>query len=326
MKPGHIRLLGVVLFLAARPARAETFLEREFSMDPARVRIAHTGEALQVSVPGAMPEFRPGRPDLPWISERIELPLGVRVRTVEVLSIDSRPLAEGGRLPSSIRPTPGLGNVERTQPDPAFFSHRGFLPDPAAELGAEGFERGVNVALVNLSPVRWDPASGRLEALARVRVRLVLEPTEERPLARERPHGAALQGHADSIGAGEPGPVRHHHRRNDAAPVPAARRLEDRERGAGGGSHHDLHPPAVRRGGRRRAHPHLHPRRVHPLGHEMGAARRRHRRDPGPLRHHDVLQRHDHRHRSLLPVSRRQLGRGRRRLLRGGLLFVQRSG
>src|SRR5437870_1297264 len=196
MKPGHIRLLGVVLFLAARPARAETFLEREFSMDPARVRIAHTGEALQVSVPGAMPEFRPGRPDLPWISERIELPLGVRVRTVEVLSIDSRPLAEGGRLPSSIRPTPGLGNVERTQPDPVFFSHRGFLPDPAAELGAEGFERGVNVALVNLSPVRWDPASGRLEALARVRVRLVLEPTEERPLARERvveewegPHG-----------------------------------------------------------------------------------------------------------------------------------------
>ena len=54
----------------------------------------------------------------------------------------------------------------------------------------------MNVALVNLSPVRWDPASGRLEALARVRVRLVLEPTEERPLARERvveewegPHG-----------------------------------------------------------------------------------------------------------------------------------------
>jgi hypothetical protein len=108
------------------------------------------------------------------------------VRSVQLLSLETRPIAEMGRLTSAIRPTPGLGPLERTAPDAAFFSHRGFLPDPAVELGVQGFERGANVALLQLSPVRWDPSSGKLEAVTRVRVRLVLEPTTARPLARER--------------------------------------------------------------------------------------------------------------------------------------------
>jgi len=188
MKPGKLRLLSAALLSisVSGPLRAESAIEREFSFDPAQVRVVRADGALQVSIPGAMHEFRAGRPDLPWRSERIELPVGFRVRAVEVLSIDARPLAEGGRLASAIRPTPGLGKLERTEPDPAVFSHRGFLPDAAAELGAQGFQRGANVALLNLSPVRWDPASGRLEALTRIRVRIVLEPTDARPLARER--------------------------------------------------------------------------------------------------------------------------------------------
>src|SRR5881397_3134985 len=119
MRPGNLRLLGAVLFLisAARPVRAQSFLEREFSLDPGRVRIERASGLLQVSVPGSMREFRSGRPDLPWVSERIELPVGGRIRAVEVLSLESQPLAEGGRLPAAIRPTPGLGTVERTEPD-----------------------------------------------------------------------------------------------------------------------------------------------------------------------------------------------------------------
>ena len=83
MKPGNLRLLGAVLFLisAARPVRAQSFLEREFSLDPGRVRIESASGLLQVSVPGSAREFRSGRPDLPWVSERIELPVGVRKKS-----------------------------------------------------------------------------------------------------------------------------------------------------------------------------------------------------------------------------------------------------
>src|SRR2546427_364463 len=90
MKPGHIRLLGVVLFLAARPARAETFLEREFSMDPARVRIAHTGQALQVSVP----LVSRGRGRWDAASGRPEALGGVRGRRV-LEPTEERPLPRG---------------------------------------------------------------------------------------------------------------------------------------------------------------------------------------------------------------------------------------
>jgi hypothetical protein len=188
MKPGSRSLLGatLLLFTVVGPTWADVTLEREFSLDPARVRIEQAGGSLRVSLPGGMREFRPGRPDLPWQAERIDVPLGMRVRAVEVIGIESRRLPENGSILSAIRPTPGLGTLERTEPDRAYFGHRGFLPDPAVELGAQGFQRGANVALINLSPVRWDPASGNLEALTRVRVRILLEPSAARPLPRER--------------------------------------------------------------------------------------------------------------------------------------------
>ena len=188
MKPAYLCLscAAFLMISSAGVAGAQSAIEREFSFDPARVRIERTAGALQVSVPGAMREFRSGRPDLPWASERVDLPIGMRIRSVRIVSLESRPLAESGRLLSAIRPTPGLGTLERSQPDAAFFSHRGFLPDPAVELGTQGFERGANVAFLQVSPVRWDPESGRLEAVTRVKVSIELAPTNARPLARER--------------------------------------------------------------------------------------------------------------------------------------------
>ena len=186
MKPGILFALAAATLCTAGPLMAATSLEREFTFDPARVRIEPAGETVQVQVPGTMREFRAGMPDLPWRSERIDLPQGMRVRVLEVVSFETRPLSASGRLPSAIRPTPGLGTLERTAPDPAAFAHRGFLPEAVAEMGVQGFQRGANVALIQISPVRWDPSTGRLEALTRVRVRLSLEPTSARPLARER--------------------------------------------------------------------------------------------------------------------------------------------
>src|SRR5438046_2762599 len=107
MKPAHLCLSSAALLMmsSAGVAVAQSAIEREFSFDPSRVRIEQAAGALQVSVPGTMREFRPGRPDLPWTSERVDLPIGMRIRSVRILSLDSRPLAESGRLQSAIRPT-----------------------------------------------------------------------------------------------------------------------------------------------------------------------------------------------------------------------------
>jgi hypothetical protein len=67
MKPGILSLSGAAILMlsTAGVLQAETSIVREFSFDPARVRVERAGEALQVSLPGGMHEFRAGRPDLP---------------------------------------------------------------------------------------------------------------------------------------------------------------------------------------------------------------------------------------------------------------------
>jgi hypothetical protein len=188
MKPMFLPavLLAVSNALVFGVASGATTLEREIGFDPSRVRLETRGGATEVSIAGAAREFRPGLPDLPWLGERIELPAGMRLTGVEVVAMESSPIAEGARIPSAARPRPGLGPIERTVPDPATYGSSGFWPAVPVEIGIQGFERGANVAWLKLSPVRWDPATGRLEVVRSLRVRLTLEPTLSRPLERER--------------------------------------------------------------------------------------------------------------------------------------------
>ena len=168
-------------------APASTILEREFRYGPERFALARLADGTTVvEMPGAIHEFTPGRPDLPQRGEPLELPAGMRVAQVEVVALETAPLGAGVRMASAIVARPGVEPVERSAPDPAFYLHAGFQPEVPVRLGAQGFARGRNVATLNVTPLRWDAASGALERVSRVRVRLTLEPAVERPLERQR--------------------------------------------------------------------------------------------------------------------------------------------
>jgi len=176
-------VLSITVLLARTGAAGS--LEHEFSFDPDRVTLSSEGDHTIVRARGALPEYRAGRPELPWIEERVVLPDGQRASRLEVISVETAPLRDRVSLASAIRSQPGLGPIERTDPDPAYFGP-GASPAAAAELGLQGFEDGQSVALLRVSPVRWDPASGKLERVTSVRVRLVLEDSPDRPVRRER--------------------------------------------------------------------------------------------------------------------------------------------
>ena len=347
-------LLGAALWTGVLPgaAPAATTIEREFRYGPSRFGLTLNADGTtQVQMSGSTRDYAPGRPDLPLMGERVLLPPGQRLAAVEVIELETASLAHGVRLPSTELMRPGVDSVERTAPDPAYFGRADFVPERLVQAGVQGFERGRGVAYVVVAPVRWNPATGELERIARVRVRLVLESTAERPLERERvvpewedgglgaaaPErarpsrppwpgaraGGALQGHAAALGAGQPGRLRDRHERCDGPGLPAARGLEDAERGAGRGAHDLVHQAAVPvRRRRRRARASLHPGRLLALGHEVGPAGGRHRRDPHAARLHHLLRRRAHRHGPVLLVPGRQLERrrgqplwrGRRRL------------
>jgi hypothetical protein len=182
-------LLGLALGLAVAPAAvsASTTIEREFRYDAGRFDLTRNADGtIQVGMSSATREYTPGRPDLPLVGERVELPPGMRIAGVELVALETVPLAQGVRLPSAMLMRPGTDSLERSAPDPAVFGGSGFVPEAMVQVGTQGFERGRNLAYLVVAPVRWNPATGELERVGWVRVRLALEPTSERPLERER--------------------------------------------------------------------------------------------------------------------------------------------
>ena len=177
--------LALMVLLAAQGV-AGTTLTREFRYGPGLISTVQKTGVTEVVVQGGVPEFSPGRPDLARISERVEIPAGMRVDNVEVLGLETGVVADGVRVPAAVKVLPEFGPEARTVPDPDYFSRAGFQPERPVEIGYQGYDRGRTVALLSVCPVRWDAVTGRLERVTRVSVRLTLVPDAAGPLRRER--------------------------------------------------------------------------------------------------------------------------------------------
>lgn len=186
MKPSHLVAAVIALCLVSSAGHAARTVDHEIRLDPAALEVAEAGGVAEVRAERATREFRAGLPDLPWIVERVELPAGMRLARVEVVDLLTRPLRSGVRLNGAIVPRPGLGPIERAEPDRDLYARGVFLPEAPVEVGLQGFERGRSMAALRIAPARWNPKSGALEAVERIRLRLILEETDERPLVRER--------------------------------------------------------------------------------------------------------------------------------------------
>ena len=204
-------LTGLLALAVSGPLHSAT-LEREFRYDPGRLSMRWRGDTVEVAFRGGVRETGPGRPDLPVVAERLDLPPGLRVRGVEVLEVERHEVARWAHLLPAFEVRPTGGPLRRSNPDPAF----GFRTDPAVTLGYQGHLRSRNAAWLLVRPVRWDPRTGRLERVARVRVRVELEPDRETDVVRrERIVREWEEGTGEAGEAGEaivtsatlPGPV-----------------------------------------------------------------------------------------------------------------------
>src|SRR5437763_1341015 len=123
--PPAISCLALVLAALASPASALT-LERDFRIDPARLVVSTANGVTAVDARGGTHEYATGRPDLPWIAERIDLPAGMKVTNVEVVSAATELVRDGVRVAPARSSRPGAADGERTAADARVFASTAF--------------------------------------------------------------------------------------------------------------------------------------------------------------------------------------------------------
>src|SRR5690242_6066714 len=166
--PSMIRRLGWGVGIAltaalAASAHADATLERDFVFTREQVHVVDRAGTTEVTLDRGIAETTSGLPDLPALQQRVPLPEGLRVASIEVIALETEPLGVHPRVATSIVPTHGLGPIVRSAPDAARYAAAGFEPATPARVGLQGYEAGHGVAFVLAQPVRWDASTGQLE-------------------------------------------------------------------------------------------------------------------------------------------------------------------
>jgi hypothetical protein len=132
-----------------------------------------------VQLPGEGVSTVIGEAQLPTISRFIEIPYGATPDLViESVTWKTMSLADYN-LPSSVIPVqPSLIKIEgATAPfskNDAFYATKAFLPSTIADVKTLGELRSRQIALLQISPVQYDPASGQLRFMTQCDLRIDL--------------------------------------------------------------------------------------------------------------------------------------------------------
>ncbi len=180
-----IPLVAILAAAVVSPVEALT-LERDLRLDPARVEVTSANGIVSVEAQGGTHEYSAGRPDLPWIAERVDVPAGMKITGVEVVAVETELLADGVKLAPARSARSGAAPGARSTEDARYFTSASFQPERLVELGTQGSLRGRNVAFLRVAPARWNPQTGRLERVTRIQLRIVVEDGAAPAVTRER--------------------------------------------------------------------------------------------------------------------------------------------
>ncbi len=141
---------------------------------------ANGGVYASVAITGAAPSTQVGHPNLPVITEMIEIPLcsqvkvtvsNVRTKAMESLKYPMMPVqpapskSDSGPLPFAI--------------DSLVYATDAFTDQPTAWVEVLGVARDRNVALLRVSPLSYNPVSGALNMVTDMDITLTFEDADE---------------------------------------------------------------------------------------------------------------------------------------------------
>ena len=125
LRPRVLVILVAGTLCCAATVHAAVTVDREFRYDSQRVKLTQREGYSYVAAHRAMRELTAGHPDLPWISEQVEIPADMQVTNVELVEVATEVMSRGAHLPAAEVKHPGLGPIERYKPAAAHVNAAG---------------------------------------------------------------------------------------------------------------------------------------------------------------------------------------------------------
>ena len=184
MKTKIIALLLSILMLGQTNAWAQTLNVNQsdytqavysFTAPQLTVGIADVagGTYATVSLPDATPSTHIGRPNLPLVSQLIEIPLCEGI-DVEVSDIQVRALKPLEHRMMPVQPAPSKSD-KKALPfviDSAYYATDAFTDTPAAWVEKLGIGRDRCLAVLRISPISYNPSTGAMNMITSMNITL----------------------------------------------------------------------------------------------------------------------------------------------------------
>jgi hypothetical protein len=171
-----MRRLLMLLLLAALPLLAGT-MTRNVSFAQKDISFSKAGGYDVVDLQGYPGLINPGEPRLPWVVQSVAIPAGAVTTSVELTAEDWIDLPGvynvGPAQPDVPLPMPGRTFTPRHYPpDPAVYGSINPYPETKIRLLEAGTMSGYRIAHIEIFPLRYIPATGRLQMATRLSYRL----------------------------------------------------------------------------------------------------------------------------------------------------------
>jgi len=166
----------LVLVLTVLPLFAGS-MTRTVSYDLRDLTFSKASDFDVVNLPGALTLVQPGAPGVPHVRQAVLIPAGAEPTGVELIA------EEWTDLPGNFRIAPSQPDVRLPRagetfsptiypPDPVIYASSNPYPETKIRLTGSGTMSGYTMAYVELFPVRYVPATGRLQLATRLVYRL----------------------------------------------------------------------------------------------------------------------------------------------------------
>lgn len=157
-------------------AGGDDVIELEYALPRPVLNPESDGYAIHVG--DAPSSERPGLPVVPVIPMRMGLPPGKALADLQVTPLEWTDIPGSHPLIHGRDPGPVDAPSPRTSKDRAIYDSDRVYPEVCYEADKLHVRRGIQYQVIRFYPIAYKPHSGKLSFCPRVRVRLLLEPTQ----------------------------------------------------------------------------------------------------------------------------------------------------